>query len=102
MAVIPATLNTLEHNVATGNHPGDGFLLEFASKSTLKRNRSHHNGRDGIRVEALSTLNDLLANTMFNNAEHDAHDNNRDANTWLDNRCRTDSPPGTICEGGPD
>jgi hypothetical protein len=37
---------------------------------------------------------------MFQNAEHDAHDDNRGANTWTGNHCRTDSPPGTICENG--
>ena len=34
---------------------------------------------------------------MSGNAEHDAHDENRAANTWTGNHCDTDFPAGTIC-----
>jgi hypothetical protein len=37
---------------------------------------------------------------MFQNITFDARDENRPANTWSGNRCRTDFPAGTICENG--
>ncbi len=37
-------------------------------------------------------------NHMRDNVEHDAHDDNRPGNAWLNNHCETDFPTGTICE----
>ena len=38
---------------------------------------------------------------MFGNGLVDARDQARDRNTWIANRCSTDSPDGTICEAEP-
>ena len=97
LATTPSTLNTLDHNLAKSNG-GDGFLLERATKNTLTDNRSDNNGRDGIRSGPLALANEFVANNMFENAEHDAHDDNRALNMWLGNHCLTDFPTGTICE----
>ena len=53
--------------------------------------------RDGIRNRGTSSGNRFDGNHMSGNAEHDAHDENRAANTWAGNHCATDFPPGTIC-----
>jgi parallel beta-helix repeat protein len=88
-------------NAVTGNetmdNPGDGIQLANGDNNTIEGNRANRNGRDGIRSDTASSGNVFTANNMFQNGEHDAHDDNRAANTWTDNHCRTDFPAGTIC-----
>jgi parallel beta-helix repeat protein len=75
----------------------DGISLASADTNRINRNHSRANGRDGIRVDATSDGNVIRRNHMRRNTEHDAHDENRPANTWTGNHCRTDFPSGTIC-----
>jgi hypothetical protein len=75
----------------------DGIAMENGDGNHVARNHSEDNGRDGIWNNMLSTGNLYERNHMFGNGEHDAHDDNRLANTWLRNQCETDFPPGTIC-----
>ena len=77
----------------------DGMGLRATSAgNTVQNNHTDRNGRDGIRVSAGATGNTLQKNHMKNNVEHDAHDDNRPANTWINNHCDTDFPPRTICK----
>ena len=92
---------TTSANVVRYNHMGDnvrdGVSLENADGNTIEHNDSDGNGRDGIRNDALSAGNVFERNHMRDNGQHDAHDDNRPANTWVRNHCETDLPPGTIC-----
>ncbi|CAN5531821.1 hypothetical protein BH20CHL6_BH20CHL6_16790 [soil metagenome] len=76
----------------------DGFIVEASSGNDVRRHRSDDNIADGIRVTGGSSGNLLERNRMRGNGEHDAHDDDRPANTWTGNRCDTDFPAGTICE----
>jgi hypothetical protein len=75
----------------------DGISMENGDENHVAGNHSDDNGRDGIWNSVLSAGNLYERNHMFGNGEHDAHDDNRPANTWLRNHCETDFPPGTIC-----
>jgi hypothetical protein len=86
----------LSHNQARDN-PGDGIVLGEAQNNTVERNHAMFNGRDGIRAGMFAVANLFVENHMLHNGEHDAHDDNRAANVWVGNHCRTDFPPGTIC-----
>jgi parallel beta-helix repeat protein len=120
----PSTGNTITHNVVRGHdragirvrnsasntvannetmsNPGDGILLSNGDNNSVERNQSDRNGsaatHAGIHADSASSGNVLTANNMFGNTAFDARDDNRSANTWTDNRCDTDSPPGTICQ----
>jgi parallel beta-helix repeat protein len=94
--VLTASQNVVRQNQIDDNVL-DGIWLENADGNAVERNDSDDNGRDGIRNDVLSTGNLYERNHMFGNGEHDAHDDNRPANTWLRNHCDTDFPPGTIC-----
>jgi parallel beta-helix repeat protein len=124
--VTPSTGNTVTNNVAHGharsgirvrnssantvggNHvkdnPGDGILLTNGDNNAVDRNESDQNGtaatHAGIHVDAASNGNILTDNNAFGNVTFDARDDNRPANTWRGNHCRTDYPAGTICENG--
>lgn len=91
-----ATANTVSGNTLKKNGQ-DGIRLNAATTNTLEGNTSTGNTRDGIRLENASSGNTLTSNVMKKNDEHDAHDDNRAANTWIKNKCKTDFPPGTIC-----
>jgi parallel beta-helix repeat protein len=99
--------NSLGNVVANNqlkDNPGDGILLTNGDDNTVDRNESDHNGslatQAGIHADAASSGNVLTANNAFQNVAFDARDDNRAANTWSGNHCRTDFPPGTICENG--
>jgi nitrous oxidase accessory protein NosD len=77
-----------------------GLLLAAATENQVEHGDAVLNGVDGIRVTGGSVGNALEANRASGNGEHDAHDDDRDANEWTDNRCVTDFPEGTLC-GGP-
>ncbi len=88
--------NRLERNGS------DGVLIQLdAAANIFRHNESDENGRDGIAVNATfggGTGNTFERNRVRGNAEFDARDDMRPANTWIRNHCETDSPPGTICE----
>jgi parallel beta-helix repeat protein len=91
------TMSTIvRYNDIAGN-ARDGISLENADGNTVERNNSDDNGQDGIFVDVLSSGNLFERNHMLGNGRHDAHDDNRPANTWIANHCETDFPPGTIC-----
>jgi parallel beta-helix repeat protein len=96
LATTAATANTVRFNHVAANQ-SDGIALENADANMISWNSSDDNGRDGIRSDAASSGNLFERNRMFGNLEHDAHDDNRSANTWARNHCETDFPPGTIC-----
>lgn len=77
----------------------DGISVRQGSTGNLiAGNHVEGSGRDGIRNrDTSSTGNTYRDNNLLHNAEHDAHDENRPANTWTHNQCETDSPTGTIC-----
>jgi hypothetical protein len=84
------------NNVLTGNGSHGLGLGAGSTGNQVEYNRADGNGEDGIRNSG--TDNTFLRNHMHDNVEHDAHDDDRPANTWIGNKCETDSPPGTICE----
>lgn len=77
----------------------DGISVRQGSTGNLiAGNHVEGSGRDGIRNrDTSSTGNTYRDNELLHNAEHDAHDDNRAANTWTHNQCETDFPTGTIC-----
>jgi hypothetical protein len=87
------------------DNQGDGILLTNGDSNTVDRNESNKNGtaaaHAGIHADASSSGNILTDNNAFQNVTFDARDDNRPANTWSGNHCRTDFPAGTICENGP-
>ncbi len=95
-------------NVVAGNqlkdNPGDGILLSNGDSNTIDRNDSNENGtlttQAGIHADSASSGNLFTDNNAFQNVAFDARDDNRVANTWTGNHCRTDFPAGTICENG--
>ena len=74
-----------------------GSQLSATYPPFVSGNQADGNGRDGIRDRGTSSGNTFDGNHMSGNAEHDAHDENRAANTWTGNHCVTDFPAGTIC-----
>jgi len=87
---------TISDNRANRN-TGDGIVLGTVVDSEVSENHADRNGRDGIRSGTNSSGNVFARNHMRHNGEFDANDMNRPANTWTDNHCDTDNPPGTIC-----
>ena len=75
----------------------DGIGVRNSDGNLVSGNNADRNGRDGIRDRGTSSGNTFDGNHMSGNAEHDAHDENRAANTWTGNHCDTDFPAGTIC-----
>lgn len=76
---------------------GDGIFVITGTGNTFFDNHSLDNGHDGLRLSGGSSSNELVNNHLFGNAEFDARDDNRPANTWVKTQCDTDFPPGTIC-----
>lgn len=90
--------NRIERNHSHRNGQ-DGIRIGRGSTGNrVERNHTNHNGRDGIRAVATAIMNVFAGNHMRKNGEHDAHDDNRPDNVWVNNHCETDFPPGTICE----
>jgi parallel beta-helix repeat protein len=87
---------TVRRNQANSNSD-DGIVLGTVQNSLVSENHADSNGRDGIRSGSNSSGNVFARNHMRHNGEFDADDMNRPANTWTDNHCDTDNPPGTIC-----
>lgn len=76
----------------------NGVAVGMSQNVTVERNHSDGNALDGIRSGPAPTGgNFYVGNHMRRNGEHDAHDENRAANTWTGDHCETDFPPGTIC-----
>jgi parallel beta-helix repeat protein len=88
-----------------GRNDGDGLLLTGSTNGFVSRNVSLANGLSGLRADATSTDNDLVANRMSRNAEHDCHDDSigagtaGTANLWAGNIGRTERPSG-LCTPG--
>lgn len=75
----------------------EGLLLEQSNTGNLvATNTSSRNQGDGIHA-AGATGNTFRDNTMLDNGGLDAQDNDFPSNTWRNNHCRTDIPPGQIC-----
>jgi nitrous oxidase accessory protein NosD len=86
----------ISHNALSVNAL-DGINLQAGNTGNrVEHIRADANGSDGIHAQG-ATGNVFVKNRMSGNAEHDAHDDNRAANQWTNNRCRTDSPAGSIC-----
>ncbi|HEX2054708.1 MAG TPA: right-handed parallel beta-helix repeat-containing protein [Actinomycetota bacterium] len=76
----------------------DGISLGAQNTSNrFERNHARDNRRDGIRVGTGVSGNTFEGNQLRGNGEHDAHDDSRLANVWVNNHCKTDFPAGTIC-----
>lgn len=95
--------DSVHHSRFSDNHVRDNGQDGIGLRSrntfnTFERNHAMGNGRDGIRVGPMGAFNNVFeANQLRKNGEHDAHDDNRPANTWVNNHCETDFPTGTIC-----
>lgn len=88
----------ISHNRLSANAL-DGLNLQTGNTGNhVEHNRTDANGSDGIHAQG-ATGNVFVRNRMSDNAEHDAHDDNRPANQWIGNRCETDFPAGSICAG---
>jgi parallel beta-helix repeat protein len=87
---------TVEDNHTDANSE-NGIAVGNSRDVTVAHNHSNRNALDGIRSGPTSSGNLFVENHMLRNAEHDAHDENRPANTWTGNHCKTDFPSGTIC-----
>ncbi len=88
--------DTVLDNLVEGSSR-DGIGVRNSNGNLVSGNHAEGNGRDGIRNRGTSSGNTFEGNHMSGNAEHDAHDENRAANTWAGNHCDTDFPAGTIC-----
>lgn len=88
--------DTVLDNLVEGSRR-DGIGVRNSNDNVVSGNHSDGNARDGIRNRGTSSGNTYAGNHMSGNAEHDAHDENRAANTWAGNHCDTDFPAGTIC-----
>ena len=76
----------------------DGISIRQGSSGNLiAGNHVEGSGRDGIRNRDTSSGNTYRDNHLMHNGEHDAHDDNWPANSWVHNQCETDFPTGTIC-----
>jgi parallel beta-helix repeat protein len=87
-------LNHIEKNHVLDNSQ-DGIRLVNADGNFLRQNYVRRSGRDGINADAASTLNTIEHNWIHESGGRDATD--LDANTWIDNKCETESRPG-LCE----
>ena len=99
IGVAPISLvdSTIAYNKTLDN-ASDGIRLGRGNTGNeVANNQSDRNGRDGIRALTGATGNTFENNSMFDNVEFDARDDNRPFNTWVNNHCLTDFPPGTIC-----
>jgi parallel beta-helix repeat protein len=96
-----AKLNLVRDNRVLFN-ARDGISLENADKNTIRSNTNCFNGRDGLRVDASSSGNILIENTLLENEVLDAHDESagtgtaHTANRWLFNAGRTEDPIGLL------
>jgi parallel beta-helix repeat protein len=88
--------DTVLDNLVEGSSR-NGIGVRNSNDNLVSGNHADGNGRDGIRNRGTSSGNTFEGNHMSGNAEHDAHDENRSANTWTGNHCDTDFPAGTIC-----
>ena len=88
--------NTVRDNLVEGS-TRDGIGVRNSNDNVVSGNDADRNGRDGIRSRGTSSRNLFEGNHMSGNTEHDAHDENRAANTWAGNHCDIDFPAGTIC-----
>ena len=88
--------DTILDNLVEGSSR-DGIGVRNSTTTVVSGNHADENARDGIRNRGTSSGNTFQENHMSGNAEHDAHDENRAANTWTGNHCETDFPAGTIC-----
>jgi parallel beta-helix repeat protein len=88
--------DTILDNLVEGSSR-DGIGVRNSNDNVISGNHADGNARDGIRNRGTSSGNTFQGNHMSGNAEHDAHDENRAANTWNGNHCATDFPAGTIC-----
>lgn len=90
------TLSTLSAN--TSSLTGlTGIRLQAGNNNNrVIGNIASKNGANGIHAEG-ATGNTFEKNQMFLNVQFDARDDNRPSNTWTNNKCDLDSPPGTIC-----
>ena len=79
---------------ANGN---DGVFFAGNRGNLVEHNSAVGNGADGIRSLRGASGNVFANNHLRDNAEHDAHDDNRAGNDWVANHCDTDFPSGTIC-----
>jgi hypothetical protein len=87
----------VRHN-STDENSENGIGVGMSQNVNVEGNHSNGNGLDGIRSGPAPTGgNFYLRNHMRHNGGFDANDLNRPANTWTENHCRTDNPPGTIC-----
>jgi parallel beta-helix repeat protein len=107
--------NLVRHSVHSAVATGDGISLESSSNNVVVQNKTALNGDDGLRVDAGSSGNQLVSNTLLGNAEFDCRDDSTGtgtagtASTWLSNFGRTQNRPGlcrkpaagmTIPDGG--
>lgn len=75
----------------------DGIFFAGNRGNLIEHNHAVGNGADGIRSLRGASGNVFAHNHLRDNAEHDAHDDNRPGNLWVANHCDTDFPSGTIC-----
>ena len=94
-------LQSVTHSVVRDNlvegSTRDGIGVRNSNDNVVSGNDADRNGRDGIRSRGTSSRNLFEGNHMSGKTEHDAHDENRAANTWAGNHCDIDFPAGTIC-----
>lgn len=87
-------------NNDTSDNLRDGTVLRAGNVgNVLRGNNAYRNGRIGIYANG-ATGNLFDGNHMLDNSVFDARDDLRALNTWTDNHCVTDFPPGTICGVG--
>jgi hypothetical protein len=103
----PATGIIVRSNDITDNG-GSGLALFGADANLLKSNHIERNGApgdltDGIRVDTLSSGNQILDNHLLANLTHDCHDDSTGggtagtANFWKGNKGATDNKAGQLC-----
>ena len=94
-----ARANLISENAIVFNGR-DGIGLANADRNSIRSNTCNRNGRDGLRADALSTLNFIKKNVMLENGELDGNDDSvgagsdGTANLWVRNWGVTSDPPG--------
>lgn len=96
MSFASANDSVFSRNRLTANG-NDGVFFAGNRGNLVEHNSAVGNGADGIRSLRGASGNVFANNHLRDNAEHDAHDDNRAGNDWVANHCDTDFPSGTIC-----
>jgi hypothetical protein len=99
------TIGTQVLNNTTHDNQAIGILIQGTNTEALVQGNAADHNQYGIRTTPSATGTRIVKNLMHSNSNVDALEGNVRTgeqgislgNTWQNNHCDTDSPPGTIC-----